>query len=280
MLKVFLYMKIFYAPIEFIRYRKKLKGSLGFVATMGALHSGHISLIKRSLSENKNTAVSIFVNPTQFLEGEDFTKYPKKIEADIEICKLAGIDALFLPNIQNIYAQEELKIKAPVIKSFIIEGFDRPGHFDGVLQIVLKLLNIIKPKRAYFGKKDAQQLYLIEKMVKDLFLDVKIVPCEIVRESDGLALSSRNIYLSPKEREKALCISKSLKRASKTIMSGKYESDTVKKEMQKILKDTKIEYIEIVDRDFKKIKSAQIGNSIILVAGKVGNTRLIDNIWI
>ncbi len=273
-------MTIFSDPFEFIKYRKTLEGSLGFVPTMGALHNGHISLIKRSVNENKKTIVSIFVNPTQFLEGEDFQTYPKKTEADIKICKFAGVEAVFMPKIPDIYKDDELSVKAPDIKSFILEGFNRPGHFNGVLQIVLKLFNIINPDKAYFGKKDAQQLYLIEKMTKNLFLDIDIIPCEIIREDDGLALSSRNVYLNSDERLRALTLSKSLKRASKLIMSGEYRTEAIKKEMKKILKDTKIEYVEIVSRDFQKLQTVKIENSIVLVAAKIGSTRLIDNIWI
>ena len=273
-------MKIIQNPIELKEILRKEKKSIGFVPTMGALHKGHLSLIKRAVSENDITVVSIFVNPTQFLPGEDFEKYPRKIEADKRLCEIAGVDYLFAPTSDDIYQDDEVLIKAPKIKGYILEGFNRPGHFDGVLQIVNKLLNIVKPTRAYFGKKDAQQLYLIEKMVKNFYLDVQIVPCDIVREDDGLAMSSRNVYLSPKDRQKALLISKSLKRASKLIMDGKRDVKELKDEMKKVLKDLDVEYIEIVDRDFNKIDKIEKNNSIILVAAKVGGTRLIDNIWI
>ncbi len=273
-------MMIFKNPYDLIAYRKTLKGDVGFVPTMGALHNGHISLIKRATSENDHTIVSIFVNPTQFLEGEDFDRYPKKIEADLKICSLAKVDAVFLPTINDIYNQDELSIKAPKRGGFILEGFNRPGHFDGVLQIVLKLFNIVKPTNAYFGKKDAQQLYLISKMKEQLFLDINIIPCEIVREIDGLALSSRNVYLNEQDRKNALSLSKSLKVATKLIMDGELDTDKIKAYMIDALKDTQIEYVEIVDREFRKLKKVEISNSIILVAAKVGKTRLIDNVWV
>ncbi len=261
-------------------YRESIQESVGFVPTMGALHQGHISLIKRSIKENSKTIVSIFVNPTQFLPGEDLDAYPRKIEADLKICKLAGVDCVFLPTIEDIYTKDELAIKAPPVKGYILEGYNRPGHFDGVLQIVLKLLNLTKPTHAYFGKKDAQQLFLIQNMVKQLYLSTTIVPCEIVREKDGLALSSRNIYLSKKERQDALLLSKSLKTATKMIIEGEHDCQKIQQQMMEILSPTKVEYVQIVDRSFNYLKNISINNSIILVASRVGETRLIDNIWV
>ncbi len=262
-----------------------LKGSIGFVPTMGALHEGHLSLIKRARVECDTIIVSIFVNPTQFLEGEDLDKYPRKDEADKQICKLAKVDILFMPTIDMIYNRDELRVEAPAIRGFILEGSKRAGHFNGVLQIVMKLFNIIsfnRPKefKAYFGKKDAQQLALIEQMVRDYFLNVKIIPCDIVRDSDGLALSSRNVYLSKEERVKALSISRSLKRASKLIMQNILDKETIVKEMRGVMSEIEIEYIALVDREFREIESVEIKNSIILVASRVGEVRLIDNIWI
>jgi len=259
----------------------KEKSEIGFVPTMGALHAGHLSLIKQSVSQNDTTVVSIFVNPTQFLPGEDLDKYPKKVEADLKICEVAGVDVVFLPTREDVYIDsDEIGIKAPKIKGYILEGEHRPGHFDGVLQVVLKLFNIVNPQRAYFGKKDAQQLYLITKMVRELFLDIEIIPCEIVRDGDGLALSSRNEYLSPIERTKSLAISKSLKRAGKLISAGKRDATEIKELCLDVLKEIDVEYFEIVSREFEPISEIEIGNSLILVAAKVGKTRLIDNIWV
>jgi pantoate--beta-alanine ligase len=274
-------MKILNTTKELKEYRKNFTCSVGFVPTMGALHQGHISLIKESVAQNEKTIVSIFVNPTQFLEGEDFNKYPKRYEADKKICELAGVDALFMPNIDEMYYLNEPQILAPSQISYILEGKRRPKHFDGVLRVVLKLFNLTKPTKAYFGKKDAQQLYLIENMVKTLFLDVKIIPCEIVREESGLALSSRNVYLSEDEKKEATKISKSLKIASKEVMKGKLHVANIKQKMREVLKGLHVEYIEIVDREFRAITDTiELKNSIILVACKIGKTRLIDNIWI
>ncbi len=267
-------------PNELQEYRNYIQESVGFVPTMGALHEGHISLIKRSIKENSKTIVSIFVNPTQFLPGEDLDAYPRKIESDIKICELAGVDCLFMPTIDTIYTKDELAIKAPSIKGYILEGYNRPGHFDGVLQIVLKLLNLTKPTHAYFGKKDAQQLFLIQNMVKQLYLSTNIVPCEIIRESDGLALSSRNVYLSNTERKDALLLSKSLKKATKLIIEGERECQKIQHQMMEILSPTAVEYVQIVDRDFNYLEEVLIDNSIILVAARVGKTRLIDNMWV
>jgi len=271
-------MKIITNPYKL---QKELKNKeVGFVPTMGALHEGHLSLIKKARGENKTVVVSIFVNPTQFLAGEDLDKYPKKFEADSKICELAGVDYIFAPNIDEIYNNnDEVLIKAPKIKGYILEGHFRPGHFDGVLQIVLKLFNIVKPTKAYFGKKDAQQLVLIKQMVKNLFLDIQIVEGETIREKSGLAMSSRNVYLNEEEKKRALSISKALKLGAKLSISEK-KCEVIKKEMEKVLEIDKIQYIAFVDREFNFIKTIQPQNSIILIAGFVGNTRLIDNIFL
>jgi len=271
-------MKIIKNPYEL---QKELKNKeIGFVPTMGALHEGHLSLIKKARNENKIVVVSIFVNPTQFLAGEDLDKYPKKFEADAKICKLAGVDYIFAPDINDMYNDtDEILIKAPKIKGYILEGHFRPGHFDGVLQIVLKLFNIVRPKKAYFGKKDAQQLTLIKQMVKNLFLDIEIVEGETIREKSGLALSSRNVYLSDEEKNRALSISKALKLGAKLSINEK-DCEIIKKEMLKILKVDKLQYIAFVDREFNFINKIKENNTIILIAAFVGNTRLIDNIFI
>jgi len=273
-------MKIVKTIEELKEARNELGGSVGFVPTMGALHHGHVSLIQKSLSQNDHTIVSIFVNPTQFLPGEDLSNYPRKPEADIKICELSGVSLLFMPESDVMYAPLEPCVVAPSQKAYILEGFSRPGHFDGVLRVVLKLFHLTKPSRAYFGKKDAQQLYLIQNMVQTLFLNLEIVPCEIVREEDGLALSSRNVYLGEDQRKEALLISKSLKVATRQIMAGERAVEPIKTEMHSTLKGLHVEYVEILNRDFDTISHIEIGNTLILVCAKVGTTRLIDNLWI
>ena len=210
-------MQIISDPIELKKYLKDKSKTVGFVPTMGALHDGHISLIKKARNENELVVVSIFLNPTQFLKGEDLDKYPKKDEADKKICEMSGVDVLFFPTKESIYSEDEVSLVAPNVRGFVLEGFSRPGHFNGVLTVVMKLLNIVNPTRAYFGKKDAQQLNLIQLMVKQLFMSVEIVPVDTLREKDGLAMSSRNIYLTTDERIESLKISSSLYLASSMI---------------------------------------------------------------
>ena len=261
--------------------KKTVSGTVGFVPTMGALHQGHLSLIQQARKENEHLIVSIFVNPTQFLEGEDLDAYPRKDEADIKICELAKVDILFMPSIDDMYEADELCIGAPARRGYVLEGEKRPGHFDGMLQVVMKLLNLSGATHAYFGKKDAQQLALIMQMVKNYFMDVTIIPCEIVRDESGLALSSRNIYLQGDEKERALCLSRSLKRATKMVMAGELDVETIKTQMLEVLSEAdKVEYVAIVDREFKALEKIEIGNSIILVAAWVGKPRLIDNLWV
>jgi pantoate--beta-alanine ligase len=265
----------------FQKTKKKQKGTIGFVPTMGALHEGHMSLIKQARAENETVIVSIFVNPTQFLEGEDLNAYPRREAADARLCELAGVDILFMPAMDQMYEADELCIGAPSRQGYILEGAKRPGHFDGMLQVVMKLLNLTGATRAYFGKKDAQQLALIQQMVRNYFLPVEIVPCEIVRGSDGLALSSRNAYLSDEERRRARSLSRSLRKATDLILGGTMDAVTIKEAMMKSLSDTdRVEYVALVDRSFREIDQVELGNTIILVAAWVGTPRLIDNIWV
>ena len=215
------------------------------------------------------------------MANEDLDKYPRRDAADKKICELCKVDYLFMPDINSMYqGEDEVLIKAPKIASFILEGQKRPGHFDGVLQVVLKLFSLVQPTNAYFGKKDAQQLSLIIQMVKNLFLAINIIPCEIIREQDGLAMSSRNVYLTDIERKEALAISKSLNTAARLISNGKRDSNIIKSAMSEIMSNLDIEYIAIVNREFQEIEEIEIKNTIILVACKLGFTRLIDNIWV
>ena len=273
-------MKIISDPLALKEDLKNINKSVGFVPTMGALHEGHIALIKRAREENEVVVVSIFVNPTQFLAGEDLDKYPKKDDADKKICELAGVDILFFPSIENIYTKDEAKVCAPNVRGYALEGASRPGHFNGVLTVVMKLLNIVSPTKAYFGKKDAQQLNLISLMVKQFFMDVQIIPVDIVRDSDGLALSSRNVYLSKEQRKEALKIPNSLYAASKLISKNILDTQKIKEEICSILEPLEIEYVEVLNRDFEMIEKVEIGNTVILVEAIVGNTRLLDNIWL
>ncbi len=258
----------------------KKNRSVGFVPTMGALHNGHRTLIERARAENDFVVVSIFVNPTQFLEGEDFSKYPRTFEKDHEICRLANVDIIFLPTVNEIYKSDDISVISPIKRGYILEGFSRPNHFNGVLTVVLKLFNIVQPTKAYFGKKDAQQLILINQMVQDLYLNIEIVPIDIVRDRDGVALSSRNVYLSQDDRIIARAIPNSLISASKLIMTGERNIIKIETHIKNELKNLQIEYVSILKRDLTQIDQIEMGNSIILIACKVGGVRLIDNLWI
>lgn len=262
--------------------RSRLEGSVGFVATMGALHKGHLSLIEKSLQENQHTIVSIFVNPTQFGENEDFGNYPRTLESDLALCERAGVSAVFAPSVEDMYSTDEITFNPPRNMGYILEGFDRPTHFAGVIAVVLKLFMLVKPHKAYFGQKDAQQVLILQKMVRDLFLDIEVVPCEIVRDDDGLALSSRNIYLSAKEREIALCISRTITLVKKHIDNGEKNVDKLKVIALESLKQsgTTLFYADFFNRELKPIAIIEKQNSIFLVALKVGKTRLLDNLWI
>ncbi len=255
----------------------QLSGSIGFIPTMGALHIGHRSLIEAARHSNDIVVVSIYINPTQFLPGEDLSKYPRREEADFKICELSGVDVLFYP--KNMYENDEVSIIAPSVRGFILEGASRPGHFDGVLTVVMKLLNSVRPMRAYFGKKDAQQLFLITQMVKNLVMNVEIVPMETMREKDGLALSSRNVYLDEIQRKEALKLSAALKEATKMVMQKNLNTKAIEAAMLEVLKPLDVEYVAIVNRQFESISEVDLGNTIILAAARVGTTRLIDNVW-
>lgn len=277
-------MKLIQSISQMRDYRSSLTQnhqSIGFVATMGALHQGHLSLIQTSLAQNDYTIVSIFVNPTQFGANEDFDAYPRTLEQDLALCEEAGVSAVFAPNAQDMYDNDEISFNPPVKMGYILEGFDRPTHFAGVLQIVLKLFHLIMPHRAYFGQKDAQQVLMIQKMVKDLFLPIEIVPCSIQRDSDGLALSSRNIYLSAQERERALCIPRTIMRIKDEIQKGQTEVAYLRTlALEGLERADRIFYADFYNHSLESVTQIVSGDSIFLVAVKIGQTRLLDNLWI
>ncbi|MGL2549398.1 pantoate--beta-alanine ligase [Helicobacter pylori] len=264
-------------------YRKSLKESVGFVPTMGALHKGHQSLIERSLKENPHTIVSVFVNPTQFGANEEFSAYPRPLEKDLALCEGLGVNAVFVPKIGEMYpyeAKQRLKLYAPKFLSRSLEGAVREGHFDGVVQIVLRLFHLVNPTRAYFGKKDAQQLLIIQHLVKDLLLDIEIAPCEIVRDSDHLALSSRNVYLNATERKQALAIPKALEKIKQAIDKGEKACEKLKKLGLEILKNLEVDYLEFCNHKLEPLTTIEPTNTLILVAARAGKTRLLDNLWV
>lgn len=254
--------------------------SVGFVPTMGALHEGHESLIKKAVLENDRVVVSIFVNPTQFGPNEDFDSYPRDINKDLNLCMNAGAALVFNPEPSEMYFNDKSTSVSVSNLTSVLCGAKRPGHFDGVCLVVSKLFNIVTPDKAYFGQKDAQQVAVLKRMVRDLNIDVEIVPCPIIREEDGLAKSSRNTYLSKDERIAALVLSKSLNIAKELLENGERNSNKIKEIMKaEIIKEplAKIDYIEIVDSD--SLENVEIIEKSILVpiAVYIGKTRLIDN---
>lgn len=274
-------MQVFTTIQELQNWRENLNGTLGFVPTMGALHQGHLSLLQKSKEENSHTLLSIFVNPTQFGANEDFGKYPRTLEKDLALAKEMGIDAVFAPEIAQMYpSQDEITLNPPHLMGYVFEGAIRSGHFDGVLQIVLKLFNLTRPNRAYFGKKDAQQLLLIQKMVKDLFLSIEIVPCPIVRDTDGLALSSRNIYLTLEQREIALQIPQTLQYIQTLVLQGENNCQKLKTLALANLKDLEVDYLAFCNHSLEELQTIIPNQSLVLLTCKVGTTRLLDNLWL
>ncbi|MFC1504290.1 pantoate--beta-alanine ligase [Spirochaetota bacterium] len=263
---------------------KKLKSKnkqIGFVPTMGALHEGHLSLVRRSVSENDITVVSIFVNPTQFAPEEDLDRYPRTLKEDQAMLLQEKVDMLFYPQQNEIYTGDaDTWVEIPSLGS-ILCGKSRPGHFKGVLTVVLKLFNIVSPDNAYFGKKDFQQYFLIKKMAQELSLDVNIVPCELIRDSDGIALSSRNKYLTEEERKSALLLSQALFTVRDLHHTGERSCAKLTQEMKKALlleKKVKIDYIHIMDKRILSAQDTACEHSIALAAVFIGDVRLIDNI--
>ena len=263
--------------------RLKVEGkAIGFVPTMGALHGGHLSLVGRSKEENDITVVSIFVNPAQFGPNEDFQKYPKDIEGDMEKLSALHVDAVFIPDNSGMYPEGfSTSINIGAIGQ-ILCGVLRPGHFNGVATVVAKLFNAVMPDRAYFGRKDFQQTAVINKLVKELNFDIEVIACPTVREPDGLAMSSRNAYLNEEERESSLILYRALKLGEELVLfKGMHDASTVKKEMEALLKTeplTDIDYIDIVNpRNLDPLQKIMLPAAICL-AVKIGNTRLIDNI--
>lgn len=253
--------------------------SVGLVPTMGFLHEGHKSLIDRAVKENDRVVVSDFVNPTQFGPNEDLEAYPRDIKRDAQLCNDAGAALIFNPEPEEMYDNALTTVSVDKITK-VLCGKTRPIHFNGVCTVVSKLFNIVKPDRAYFGQKDAQQLIVVKKMVKDLNFDIEIVGCPIIREEDGLAKSSRNTYLSPEERQAALCLSRGLKAGRELIDSGETSAEAVKAAIRaEIEKEplAKIDYVETVNAETLEEAETTSAPLLAAVAVYIGKTRLIDN---
>ncbi|MBW0764301.1 pantoate--beta-alanine ligase [Mammaliicoccus fleurettii] len=257
--------------------------TIGLVPTMGALHDGHLKMMKQSIEENDVTVVSIFVNPLQFGPNEDFDDYPRPFESDLEKLKQIGVDYVFHPTVEEMYPGELSMTITVGHLAQVLEGKKRPGHFDGVVTVVNKLFNMIQPTNAYFGKKDAQQLAIIEKMVEDFNHTVNIVPIEIVREEDGLAKSSRNIYLTEAERREAVHLSKSLQLAKQLYDQGERKSNILIEEITQYLeKNVSGEIVEVAIYSYPELEEQHTikGQIFISLAVKFSQARLIDNIII
>lgn len=258
---------------------------MGFVPTMGALHQGHLSLVDRSLKENEITLVSIFVNPTQFGPSEEFKKYPRSLDSDLEMLKPYASTMVFAPPVNQIYPRpltETTGVCVPKLSNLLC-GRTRPGHFDGVCTVVLRLFNMIRPDRVYFGEKDFQQFTILKRMAEDLFLPIDIVACPIVRELDGLAMSSRNRFLSPENRRQAAMIYRSLSLAQKLYRSGDRDPSVITSSCKLFLTENssiKIDYLTIVDSVTLEEKINVDASDRIVFAGFLGSTRLIDNLQI
>ena len=271
---------------EKVREWKKQGLTVGLVPTMGALHKGHLSLIKKSVEKCDRTVISVFVNPIQFCPGEDFEKYPRTLDADAKLAEDAGVDIVLAPSAEEMYGKDHIMSNdflTYVIPPFFyvnkLCGKSRVGHFDGVCTVVNKLFNIVQPDFAFFGERDRQQLIIIKKMVKDLNIPLEIIPCPIVREDDGLAMSSRNKYLNPEQRKEALVLKDILFNIKSCYNSGIKDVKALTETAYGFLKPChELEYLEFRDKNDLEQKDTADNDTIVFIAVKIGTVRLIDNI--
>jgi pantoate--beta-alanine ligase len=260
--------------------RQKLSGTVGFVPTMGYLHEGHLALVKQARIENSAVIVSIYVNPTQFGPREDFGAYPRDLNRDLELLRGGGADIVFVPSDDEMYPSEFSSWVDVGKATERLEGAARPGHFRGVATVVAKLFNIVQPSRAYFGQKDAQQVIVIKKMVADLNMGTEVVVVPTVRESDGLAMSSRNIYLSPKERQAATILFKALTLARQLGKAGEKDAENIRRQTTALIQKeplARIDYVSIADAETLEELNLLDRPAVASLAVRIGKTRLIDN---
>jgi pantoate--beta-alanine ligase len=276
-------MKLINSIQEMQSLRKNIRGTLGFVPTMGYLHEGHISLVQQSAKDNDITAVSIYVNPTQFGPNEDFQAYPRDLDRDLKLLEKAHTDIVFFPSNDEMYPDDYCTWVNVEKITARLEGEIRPGHFRGVATIVTKLFNIVQPDKAYFGQKDAQQALVIQRMVKDLNMNLEVIIMPTLREKTGLAMSSRNTYLNPEQRKAATILYKALSLAKQLKEQGESGTVAIKNQMEQLIKSeplAKIEYISIADTQTLVELSALAPKSLVSMAVRIGKTRLIDNLII
>jgi pantoate--beta-alanine ligase len=261
--------------------RQAMRGAVGLVPTMGYLHEGHLSLVRRARAENAYVIATIFVNPTQFGPQEDYSRYPRDLPRDVALLEKAGTDLVFAPPVEEIYPTgfctyvnvEEITTR--------LEGEKRPGHFRGVATVVCKLFNLTRPQRAYFGQKDAQQLVVIRRMARDLNFDLEIIPCPTVREADGLAMSSRNVYLNAPERQAATVLYRALSAARARYEAGERDAEALRRAMREVLAAeplARVDYVSLADPESMVELNQVKGTALASLAVYIGKTRLIDNI--
>jgi pantoate--beta-alanine ligase len=276
-------MRVVHTIAEARAVRRALPGTWGFVPTMGYLHEGHLSLVRRARAENDRVAVSIFVNPTQFGPHEDYARYPRDLERDLRLLEPLGVDLVFVPSVEEMYP--------PGFQTWVIveevsrplEGASRPGHFRGVATVVAKLFNILQPDRAYFGQKDAQQTVVIRRMVQDLNIPVEIVICPTVREPDGLAMSSRNTYLNPEERRAATVLFRALQAAKVRYEAGERDAERLREAMREVIRAeplARIDYVSVAHPETLQELERVEGPALLSLAVYIGTTRLIDNLML
>ena len=251
---------------------------VGLVPTMGALHEGHVSLVRAARRGCELVVASVFVNPTQFGVGEDFGRYPRTFEADCEVLGREGVDVVFAPGVEEMYPAGASAVVEVVGVGDRLDGASRPGHFRGGATVVAKLLNIVQPGWAFFGQKDAAQVAVLRAMVRDLNFEVELVVCETVREADGLAMSSRNRYLSAEERGRAVVLSRGLERVSALVAEGECDVAVLRGVLRRELVGVRVEYAEVVDAGTLEPVGCVASGALVAVAGWVGETRLIDNL--
>jgi pantoate--beta-alanine ligase len=279
-------MKIINSAKEIQKYCNFLRTegkTIGFVPTMGAFHEGHLSLMRQARKDNDVVVTSIFVNPTQFGPNEDYEAYPRDLDSDSKMASEVGVDVIFAPSTRDMYPKGYATFVHVEGITEKMCGASRPGHFRGVTTVVTKLFNLVKPHKAYFGQKDAQQCAVIKRMSEDMNFDIEIIIMPTVREADGLAMSSRNKYLNPEERKSALILINSLSLAEKLIKSGEVSASTLYQEMLSLINNeplAKIDYISIVDAETLEARETIKGKILIALAVYIGKTRLIDNVII
>lgn len=274
-------MRIASSIAEMKELRRKLPEPVGFVPTMGFLHEGHLSLVRRARAENKSVIASIFVNPTQFGPNEDLQAYPRDEERDLAQLEAENTDVIFMPQPSEMYPVDASSWVVVEGLTEGLEGAARPGHFRGVTTIVAKLFNIVEPTRSYFGQKDAQQALVIQKMAKDLNMNLEVIVCPTVREPDGLAMSSRNVYLNPDERKSALVLNESLKLAQKLFTDGERNAILIKRKMREMIEGepkAEIDYISIADTSTLAELDRIEEKALVSLVVKIGKPRLLDNV--